>query len=80
MKVDILDVLLNTTNKIKKFTNIANDFDCEIDVLQGRYIVSAKSIMGVFSLNLTETVMVEIESDNEKEIDRFLEKMEEFRQ
>lgn len=79
MKVEVLDVSLNTISKVKRFTNIANTFDCEIDVLQGRYIVAAKSLMGIFSLNLTETVTVEIESDNEKELDRFLEKMEEFR-
>ena len=79
MKIEVLDVSLNTISKVKKFTNIANSFDCEIDVFQGRYIISAKSLMGIFSLNLTETVAVEIESDDEKEIDRFLKKMEEFR-
>ena len=45
MKVEVLDVSLNTISKVKKFTNIANSFDCEIDVLQGRYIVAAKSLM-----------------------------------
>ena len=79
MKVEVLDVSLNTINKVKKFTNIANSFNCEIDVLQGRYIVSGKSIMGIFSLNLTETVTVEIESEDEKEIDRFIKIMEDFR-
>lgn len=79
MKVEVLDVSLNTIDKVKKFTKITNSFNCEIDVLQGRYIVSGRSIMGIFSLNLTDTVTVEIESDDEKEIDRFLKVMEEFR-
>lgn len=79
MKIEVLDVSLNTISKVKKFTNIANSFDCEIDVLQGRYIVAAKSLMGIFSLNLTNTVTVEIESDDEKEINRFFKEMEEFR-
>ena len=79
MKMEILDVSLNTISKVKKFTNIANSFDCEIDVLQGRYIVAAKSLIEIFSLNLTNTVVVKIESDDEKEIDRFLKEMEEFR-
>lgn len=79
MKIEVLDVLLNTIDKVKRFTTITNNFDCEIDVIQGKYIVDGRSIMGIFSLNLTETVTVEIESDDEKEIDRFLEKMEEFR-
>lgn len=79
MKVEILDVLLNTVGKVKRFIEIANTFDCEINVLQRRYIVSGKSLMGIFSLNLSETVAVEIESDDEKEIDRLLDAMEEFR-
>ena len=79
MRIEVLDVSLNTINKVKKFTNIANKFDCDVDVLQGKYIVDGMSIMGIFSLNLTETVTVEIESNNEKEIDRFLKEMEEFR-
>lgn len=79
MKVEVLDVSLNTIDKVKKFTKITNSFNCEIDVLQGRYIVSGRSIMGIFSLNLTDTVTVEIESDDEKEINRFFKEMEEFR-
>ena len=79
MKVEVLDISLNTIDKVKKFTKITNSFNCEIDVLQGRYIVDGRSIMGIFSLNLTNTVTVEIESDDEKEIDRFIKVMEEFR-
>lgn len=79
MKIEALGVSLNTIEKVKKFTAIANSFDCEVDVLQGRYTIDAKSVLGVFSLDLTKTVTVEIESDDEKEIDKFLKKMEEFR-
>lgn len=79
MKVEVLDVSLNTIEKVKKFTSLTNSFDCDVDVLQGRYIVAGKSIMGIFSLNLTETVTVVIESDDEKEIDRFFKEMEEFK-
>lgn len=79
MKVEVLNVSLNTIEKVKKFTNITNSFDCDVDVLQCKYTVDAKSVLGVFSLDLTKAVTVEIESDDEKEIDRFLKKMEEFR-
>ena len=79
MKVEVLDVSLNTIDKVKKFTKITNSFNCEIDVLQGRYIVSGRSIMGIFSLNLTDTVTVEIESDDDELIDKFIFFMEEFR-
>lgn len=79
MRIEVLDVSLNTIEKVKKFTNIINSFNCDVDVLQGRYIVSGRSIMGIFSLNLTDTVTVELESDDKKEIDKFIEVMEEFR-
>lgn len=79
MKVEVLDISLNTIDKVKKFTKITNSFNCEIDVLQGRYIVSGRSIMGIFSLNLTDTVTVEIESDDDELIDKFIFFMEEFR-
>lgn len=79
MRIEVLDVSLNTIEKVKRFTSITNSFDCDVDVLQGRYTIDAKSVLGVFSLDLTKTVTVEIESDDEKEIDRFLKEMEEFR-
>lgn len=79
MKIEVLDVLLNTIERVKKFTDIASTFDCDVDVLQGRYIISGKSVIGVFSLNLTAPITVEIESDDEDEVNRFLEAMEEFR-
>ena len=79
MRIQILDVSLNTIDRVKKFVNITSEFDCEIDVLQGRYIISGKSIMGIFSLNLTENVTVEIENDDENIINDFVKKMKEFR-
>ena len=66
MKIKVLDVLLNTIDKVKRFTNIANKFDCDVDVIQGKYTVDGRSILGIFSLNLTDTVTVEIENDNER--------------
>lgn len=80
MKVQVLDVLLNTIDKVKRFINITNSFGCDVDVIQGRYTVDGRSIMGVFSLNLTDTVTVEIESDEENIVNDFVKKMEEFRQ
>ena len=64
MKIEVLDVLLNTIERVKKFTDITNRFNCEVDVLQGKYTVDGRSIMAVFSLDLTKTVTVEIESDD----------------
>ena len=79
MEIEIIDVLLNTIEKVKKFIKITSVFSCDIYVEQARYTVDGKSIMGVFSLDLTKPVTVNIASNNEFETRKFLELMEEFR-
>lgn len=53
-------VLLNTTESVKKFVNIMSKFDYDMDLRSGRYIVDAKSILGIFSLDLNRPVVLEI--------------------
>jgi phosphotransferase system HPr-like phosphotransfer protein len=56
------NVLLKSINDVKDFVNIANKFDFDIDLTSGRYVVDAKSIMGIFSLDLSKAIKVEIHS------------------
>ena len=72
-------ILLNTIARVKTFAQKVIDFECDIDILVGRYVIDAKSIMGIFSLNLSQELLVEIHSDNDDEIRRFNEIMEEFK-
>ena len=59
------NVYLSSINSVKQFTNAAcRCADCEIDVASGRYIVDAKSIMGLFSLDLSKPVHVEYHGDD----------------
>ena len=53
---------------IREFVNIVSAFDGEVDLLSGRYIVDAKSIMGIFSLDLLSPITVQTESDNADEL------------
>ena len=46
-------VRLNSIEQVKAFVNIAMSKDFDVDLTQGKYIVNGKSIMGVFSLDLT---------------------------
>lgn len=48
-------VYINNFNEIKEFVNIANKYP-NLDLESGRYCVSASSLMGLFSLNLSEAV------------------------
>ena len=56
--------MLKSINDVKDFVNIANKYDCDIDLTSGRYVVDAKSIMGIFSLDLSKPIKVEIHSND----------------
>ena len=73
------EIKLDTIDKVKKFTSIIDTFENEIDLISNRYIVDAKSIMGIFSLDLTNSLKVIIHDANAKDRERLEEVMEEFR-
>lgn len=58
------NIKLNQIGDVKNFVNIVNKYDCDIDLTSGRYIVDAKSIMGIFSLDLTKSIKVEVHCDD----------------
>ncbi len=58
------DVLLNSINDIKNFVNVVGKYDYDIDLTSGRYVVDAKSIMGIFSLDLSKPITMEIHNDS----------------
>ena len=64
-------VNLNSINKIKEFSNDISQFESDVDVVSGRYVIDAKSIMGLFSLDLSKPIQIMIHSDNEFELERF---------
>lgn len=68
---------LNDFSKAKKFINEVSKFESDIDAIKDRYIVDAKSIVGIFTLDLSKPITVVLHSDNEEETKRFTEVMEE---
>ena len=72
-------IKLDTIDKVKKFTSIVDTFENEIDLISNRYIVDAKSVMGIFSLDLANPLKVIIHDASLKDITRLQEVMEEFR-
>lgn len=58
------NIILNTINDVKLFVNIVSKYDFEVDLVSGRYAVDAKSIMGIFSLDLSKPIRAEIHSDD----------------
>lgn len=57
-------VYLNSIEKVKDFISVTNNMDCRLDLVSGRYIVDGKSILGIFSLDLSKPVELYINSDN----------------
>ena len=53
---------------VKEFVGIVNDYHYDVDLNSGRYVVDAKSIMGIFSLDLMKPVKVEIHSDESDDL------------
>ena len=61
-------IKLPTIEAVQNFVEIVNVFDEDISLSSGRYIVDAKSIMGIFSLDLRMPICMSIDSDDCKRI------------
>jgi phosphocarrier protein HPr len=59
-----LTVQLTTTESVKKFVDIVSRYAFDIDLRSGRYVVDAKSILGIFSLDLSKPITLEIQSED----------------
>ena len=69
------NIQLTSINDVKIFVNTVNKYSFEIDLTSGRYVVDAKSIMGIFSLDLAKPIKIEIHDDN---CDSLLKELEPF--
>ncbi|MBE6729378.1 MAG: HPr family phosphocarrier protein [Ruminococcaceae bacterium] len=70
----VKEVLLNNIDSVNRFVSKMAEKDFDIDLVLGKYLVNAKSIMGVLSLDLTQPVTVKAHTDNED----FLEEIKEY--
>lgn len=74
----VYDIRLSTIEDVRNFVNAVTACDCDVDLASGRYIVDAKSIMGIFSLDLMNPIRMTVHSDEcedfEKKIEKFIEK------
>ena len=58
-------ICLNSIEKVKSFVNDITKFDVAFDLVSGRYVIDAKSIMGIFSLDLSKPIDLSIHADEE---------------
>ena len=58
-------ICLNSIEKVKSFVNDITKFDVDFDLVSGRYVIDAKSIRGIFSLDLSKPIDLSIHADDE---------------
>lgn len=59
-------ILLDNLQKVNTFVAITMSKDYDIDLISGKYLVNAKSIMGIFSLDLTKPITVKADIDDDE--------------
>lgn len=57
-------ISLNSIDKVKEFVNEVTKFDTDFDLVSGRYVIDAKSIMGIFSLDLSKPIDLNIHGED----------------
>ncbi len=70
-------VNINSIDKVKKFVNAISVYDNDFDLVCDRYVIDAKSIMGIFSLDLSQDLKLNIQKDTDlnailADIDEFI--------
>ncbi len=68
---------IGTIEKVQQFVALANACKFEVDLVSGRYVVDAKSIMGVFSLDLTKALQLSVHADADEAAD-FLDSIKDY--
>ena len=63
-------VKLVNISDVESFNAICSKFDCDMDLARGKYYVDAKSIMGIFSLNLNEPLELIADTDDEQRVEK----------
>ena len=61
-----VSISINSIEKVKSFVNEISKFDFDFDLISGRYVIDAKSIMGIFSLDISKPIQLNIHDEDEK--------------
>ena len=71
-----IQISLNSIDKVKSFVNDITKFDYDFDLVSGRYVIDAKSTMGIFSLDLSRPIDLNIHA--EENVDEVLETLKPY--
>ena len=73
-----VEVNLNNIDDAKEFCEIATKQSFNIDLISGRYVIDGKSILGIFSLDLSHNITVSINSNDSAKVDKFIEEIKQY--
>ena len=73
-----MKVSINTVEKVKDFVNEMSKLPCDVDIVSGRHIIDAKSIMGVLSLDVSKPIEIAVHPHDEAEEKRAKEALAPF--
>ena len=59
-----IPIKLSFAEEVKTFVNVANRYNYDMDLRAGRHVVDAKSILGIFSLDLSKPITLEVYADD----------------
>ncbi|MGN0429957.1 MAG: HPr family phosphocarrier protein [Acetatifactor sp.] len=76
--MNMIKVQFRGLDSVKNFVNILSKFDNDFDIVDKRYVIDAKSIMGLFSLDLTHPLDLKIYSEDEAVVKSVIESLDEF--
>lgn len=69
-----MNIILDSVDKVKDFVREMSRFETDIDLVSSRFIVDAKSLMGIFSLDLTKPIEVRILDKQDERLINTIEK------
>lgn len=76
--MNMIKIQFRGLDSVKNFVNILTRFENEFDIVDQRYVIDAKSIMGLFSLDLTHPLDLKIYSEDEAVIKNVIDSLDEF--
>ena len=68
-------VMLNSQKDVQNFVNLCSSSMCEVDMLSGRYVIDGKSIMGIFSLDLSKPITVHVRAVEQSDMEDLIAKI-----
>lgn len=76
--MNTFNISINTIDKVKRFVNLTNRCEADVDIISGRLLVDAKSIMGIFSMDLTRPMTLHVHESNIEKLEEYKKLFEEF--